>query len=311
MQLDLPRDDLVEWVQKQLAGGVRNVPYTDPSQDLAEKLERLLKLKRDIVKMSRQVAERSTLCVSEKWRSVEIKHSLVRAQYKLQYASIDDLHALSGESETVWNELYAKLDQIMKRREKERGLMEASLNINPDGLSEFLSTRRTALLDEYLQERFLLKKQKESRKVVEQELREKIASLSSELHGIRDLHRVKKVFVESRNNETQKQIEASERMIEWQLMEEQLRLEREMKELDAHYVPKIERMRREIAKVSDIANIEAQVVDEKTNVLDHFKADINVLRGDIRDIETAVSQFRTVLRKEAKIQRDQAKAVRE
>jgi hypothetical protein len=166
-------------------------------------------------------------------------------------------------------------------------------------------------LDEYLQERFLLKKQKESRKVVEQELREKIASLSSELHGIRDLHRVKKVFVESRNNETQKQIEASERMIEWQLMEEQLRLEREMKELDAHYVPKIERMRREIAKVSDIANIEAQVVDEKTNVLDHFKADINVLRGDIRDIETAVSQFRTVLRKEAKIQRDQAKAVRE
>jgi hypothetical protein len=63
--------------------------------------------------------------------------------------------------------------------------------------------------------------------------------------------------------------------------------------------------------VSQIAEVESQFAEEKIPSVERCKEAISVLRRDIRDIENAVSEFRTVLRKEEKIRRDQEKALRE
>ena len=349
--LDLPRDQLIEWIKKQLAGGVRNVPGLEvqSSEAIVDKLEEILTAKRDIIRLSRQLADKSVLALTEKWRSIELQHALIRAQFKLRKAeyqdncmrrgefeeetsekgvvtvkltgpdfvekvarpTVDSINQLTTESEVVWREVYEKLTHLMRRREKEMSLIQNSLASERDSIHEFLVKKRDALLEEYLHERHLLKKQKEIRVSLEQSLRDQIASLSTELHTIRDMHRVKQVIQDSCLNETKKQIEANERMVEWQLMEEQIRLEREIKDLEARYRPKIERVRREIAKISEIARVEAEVMEQKSGVLDSVREEIYLLRRDTRDIETAISQFRTVLRKDEKLKREQAKVLRE
>jgi hypothetical protein len=347
--LDLPRDQLIEWIKKQLAAGVRNVPQVPGSEAIVDKLEEILIAKRDIIRLSRQLADKSLLALTEKWRCIELQHALIRAQFKLRKTEYQEncikrneyeeeinengvvtvkltgpdfvetvaqptvaaFDRLTNESETVWKEVYEKLTQLMKRREQEMALIEKSLSSDNNSVYEFLVKKRDALLDDYLHERHLLKKQKETRASLEQSMRDKIASLSTELHAIRDMHRVKQVIQESRLSDTKKQIETGERMIEWQLMEEQIRIEREINDVEARYRPKIERVRREIAKVSEIARVEAQVMEQKTGILASIKEEINLLRRDTRDIETAISQFRTVLRKDEKLKREQAKVLRE
>lgn len=349
--MDLPRDQLIEWIKKQLASGVRNLIQVSGSEAIVDKLEEILIAKKDIIRLSRQLADKSVLNLTQKWRTVELQNALIRAQYKLRKAEYQEncikrneyeeeinnengvvtvkltgqdfietvarptlaaFDRLTSESETVWKEVYEELTQLIKRREQEMALIEKSLASDNKNVYEFLFKKRDALLEDYLHERHLLKKQKETRVSLEKYLRDKIASLSTELHAIRDMHRVKQVMQESRLSETKKQIETGERMIEWQLMEEQIRIEREIKDVETtRYRPKIERVRREISKISEIARIEAQVMEQKSGILASIKEEINVLRRDTRDIETAISQFRTVLRKDEKLKRDQAKVIRE
>lgn len=347
MQLDLPRDELIEWIGKQLAMGIRNVPpppstFTGSSR---QKLERLVGLKRDVVKYAREAADKANNVASERWRSIELKHSLFRSELKLRkldyqlkcvcskgfddetthwgtriihlknpnynelviQPALESVSSLTSEADQVWSVVYSGLIETQKRREREEELISSSLSVSPDNLAR----TKKDLMESYLQERYLLKKQREYRDRLEKSLRERIAALSLELHTVRDLDRVKQVMEESRMSTMNKQIETNERMLEWQLMEEQIRLDREIRDIEARYAPKIDRVQRELIRVSDIAHVESEFVAEKQEVVDMVKSGIEELRRDVKEIETAVSNFRTVLRKDAKIKREQAKVLRE
>lgn len=353
VSLDLPRDELIQWVSQQLAEGVRNVA-APPQEDLEQvkvNLEKLLELKKQIVTLSRTISEQSKCVCSEKWRTIELKHGLTRAEYrdrrvryqlesvknkefedetthwgtriiqltgkgyqeKVLDPSLEAVTELSKESENVWSDVYSELMEISKRREHEEALISTSLvgKAGTDGFLEKLAKLKASLLEDYLHERFLVKKQHEYRERTEQALRERVAALSAELHTVRDLDRVKQVIDETKLSTAQKQMESQERMVEWQLMEEQIKLERDIKSLESAYAPKIERALREIAKVSEVARMEADFADDKQQAIDQCKDEIAGIRRDVKDIETAISEFRTVLRKEERMRREQAKVLRE
>jgi hypothetical protein len=227
--------------------------------------------------------------------------------------SMAAIKELSTEAEKVWEKTYAGLLDQFKRRELEEKLMTRSLT-GTDGSDYFiekLERAKASLTEVYLHERFLLKKKREYRAKTEKMLRERIATLSAELHTVRDLTRVKQVMEDSKMSAMHKEIENNERMLEWQLMEEHIRLEREHKEHEARFVPKIEKIKRETARINELAKTESNFVSEQLSVIDQLKEDINAVRLDVKDIENAISEFRTVLRKDAKLRREQAKVLRE
>lgn len=320
-------------------------------QAIKRKLERLLALKKQIVTVSRAVSEQASSLFSEEWKNVELKHGLIRAEQKMRrieyqlacvknketedeitqwgtrivqltapgydenvvQPSLAAVNRLSSEADQIWEKTYAGMIDAFKRREQEEKLMVRSLagSDGSDYFLEKLTKAKASLTEDYLHERFLLKKQREYREKTEKLLRERIATLSAELHTVRDLDRVKQVVEESKMSSMHKEIENNERMLEWRLMEEQIRLEREHKELENRYVPKIERMKREAARINELVKAESEFVAEKLCVIDQLKEDINAVRLDVKDIETAISEFRTVLRKDAKLRREQAKVLRE
>ena len=353
MELDLPRDELIEWIGKQLAMGIRNVPPPASCEsnfgDTRKKLDRLFELKKMIVKSSREASDKAVNVASERWRSIELKHSLIRSECKsrkLEYQfncirnkefddlttqwgtriveltgshyddlvvnpSIEAANELTTEAEKIWTQTYSEMNECIKRREREESMISKSLSASSDTLLDHLGKVKTSMTEDLLHERYLLKKQGECRKRTEASLRDRIAALSAELHTVRDIDRVKQGIEESRLSSMNKKIEENERMLEWQLIEEQVRLEKEIRDIELRYKPKIERIQRELIRTSDIAYAESEFVAEKKDAVEMIKQEIADLRAIIKEIETAVSSFRTQLRKEEKLKREHAKALRE
>ena len=314
VSLDLPRTELIGWIGQQLSTGHRSVPPPDTGAmteaELSEKLARLLSLKKEITAVSRSIAERTNAAISDAWRTIELKHTLLRMKAKRDgQAPPEETDALTIEAERVWGECYLQLVTLAKQREQEGALALASFK---DPIDESVAQRRALILDDYLHERHILKERRSKRERLEKGLREKIAKLSAQLLAVKDIGRVKDVVDDSRRSDIANKIESSERQLEWELMEEQIQLERDLRDLDSKYGPKIARMQAEIVKMSDISKVESAFINEKSDIISAFKEEIALLRQDAKDIDTAVSQFRTLLRKEEKSRREQAaKIIRE
>ena len=307
ISLDLPRSELIGWIGHQLAGGYRSVP-PPPSQtlnehQLGEKLATLFETKKSITNSARSISEKTNALISESWRTVELKHSLLRLKAKDNRLNNEEAEALTVESEKVWGDMYLQLVTLAKQREQEEALMAASFK---DPIDDSIANRRAYMLDDYLHERHLLKEQKSKREKLEKALRERIAKISAQLLAVKDLGRVKDAIDDSRRCEIADQIESSERQLEWQLMEEQIQLERDLRDVESRYSPRIARMQAEIVKLSEISKVESAFINEKSATIGEFKEEIAMLRQDAKDIETAVNQFRTLLRKEEKNRRDAA-----
>ena len=352
VSLDLPRDQLLGWIGKQLSSGFRSCVSLSTSDefDSSNQIDssiRILELKRKILKTSRQIGEKFNSAVSEEWRRAELKHMLLKAEIRLQklrfqrkclslgdwvevrqlraggngrlieltgdgYSEIfpqyiEKIDLLSIEIQSVWEKLNSKFASELNHRSKEEEAMKKSFQELAD---KSISQKRNFALEDNLHERFLLKQLKENRRKQEESLRVKIANFSAQLHSVRDLGRIKQESENAKNAQIHRHVEANERMLEWQLMEQQIRLEQQLSEIDEKFESKIKRCKNEIFKLRNVAQIEHSFVKEKDDVINLFKSEISNLRRDIRDIESATSQFRAALRKEDKARRDQAKVLR-
>jgi len=345
VSLDLPRDQLLGWIGKQLGGGFRAVVAEEGEGDILgqiEKFELIASRKKDIVKTSKLVSDKFNVAISEEWRAAELKHMLMKSEARLEKlkfqkrcleqnkwvdmgklrgvrivqltgefcpeSSIASGKELAVEIHNVWGNVYEKFTKELSHRAKEEEAMKNSFSEISD---KSVTNRRNLVLEDYLHERFLLKKLKEKRKEMEEYLRDRISVLSSELHAIRDLGRIKQEAEAEKHSEMNRHIEASERMLEWQLMEEQILIERQLAEIDEKFDSKIKRYQAELVRLRKIGKIEADFVKEKDFVIDIFKSEISLIRRDVRDIESAISQFRSALRKEDKLRREHSKILRE
>ena len=356
VSLDLPREQLLGWIGKQLAGGLRGAAVLEgevvyDGEKEIEKLRKVLKLKKEIVRTSKEIAGKFNEAVSQEWRNVELRHMLTKAKirreklafqkecmesgdwidlsserggiliiqltqdqkYKNVVSSlfIPRAQSLSTEISSVWENLYSKFTKELTYREKQDAVMRESFQTQKSTNGESVSLRRNCVFEDNLHERYLLKKQREKRRELEQCLKERIASLAAELHSLRDLDRIKVATEEAKVSQLSRHVEASERMLEWQLMEQEIALQKELSLVDEKYDSKIKRVHSEVKKLRNVANIEQNFIREKDAVIDSFKADISELRRDVRDIEATITKFRSALRKQDKIRRDEAKILRE
>ena len=350
ISLDLPRDELIGWIGKQISLGVRSTaspPVSDKSSVMV-KISEIADTKKEIVTISKAISEKINYLISEKWRSVELEHTLLKAQTRrdkllFQLAAVEggkftsesvgtrnpatvvSIRAPGFESvveaaeartttllthaEAVWKECYREYFDDVKNREQQEKLISASFA--GDSSDASIASRRAAVLEDYLHERYLLKQQKERRSELEAKLRNKIAALSAELHSIRDLSRIKAVVDESKHSEFNQEMEMGERMLEWQLMEDEIRLERQVRDVDVKYESKIARLKRDISRVTEVFKVENEFISEKDEAMQIFKNEISLLRGDMRAIEQAISQFRSFLRHDEKVKRQNAQGLRE
>ena len=257
MNIDLPRDELIGWISKQLMMGVRTFTLP-PSKEIKTYMVDIYEKKKLIIKLSRQISNLIHNNISECWRSVEISHQLKQAEIILEeklsilemikmkkykeknnnfeiIISVEmDLEIYSKFVENSLNKLNHKLcidkvwsEMIISRYNediKTRKSEDEMLQILSEKLNNItvLSDKRQGALEMYLHERFMVKKQLEIREKIENELREKISRFSVEMHAIKDINRIKQILDEEQmSNEI---VEMEERQLEWRLMEDEIRL---------------------------------------------------------------------------------------
>lgn len=344
VSLDLPREQLIGWIAKQLALGVRSTNANIIADFYLEKSEKTFDLKKEIVRISKTISDKINSCISEEWHGMELQHTLLKAMNKrdrldfqfdcirsgnfrqipnklptvvLTGEGLDELQVeashraeeLLKDQDAIWSACYKEFYQDLKSREDQEKLIIHSLKSSSN--DDAVASRRAALLEDYLQERFLLTQSRGRRRALEGQLRERVALLSAELHSVRDLARVKSAIDDSKQTEMNHDIEMNERRLEWELMEDEIRLERGIKEIDGKYQQKLERLKHEIASHEEVFKIENAFISEKDELIHLFKSEISQVRQDVKAIENAISQFKSFLRHADKTNRQNTKVLRE
>ena len=345
ISLDLPREHLIGWIGKQLAVGVRVGEGRVQFADLAKTLHHILETKKKIVKNSKLLSDKLASLSADEWRNavasanvVLEKNKLALAQYerkrvaegafeissgRVEVEADDEFadHLLSewlartvgslSEINRVWTEVADKLSSDAVGRSEEQKLFMTEINSHGNGIFDSISNKRQLLMEQYLHERYLLKKLRDSRAELEKELRGRIAALSAQLHVSGDVGRVAAVAAEEHRQEKDEQQMMHERKREWRLMEEENRLVKSLQEIDGKANERLTRLHTQIQKCAQVQQIETSFILQKSECLRTFKGEVAMLRSTVRRIENSISKFRAYLREDEKARRATAKILRE
>jgi len=336
--VELPQDELIAWVSKQLSLGVRGVVNDVENASGIDKavsmIDDAFKLKKEIVKASKQISSYLNNILIEEWKLIETEMALLDQRKKIaeQNAILTSLRnrdytvhvdeivscpvlnaevTISNPSfvkehidlyndfrkriESVWTKIEAEYEEDLLARKAEDELLEMDAKGNKQFVMS-LSEKRQIALDEYLNERFILKRQKERREELETEMRRELAALSSQLHAKRDLDRVKEAVVVEETVKKDADKESREREIEWKLMDEEMHLTRKLKSLEEKFAARNEKICDEIAKVEHMYSEEREFVETQMRGVEFFRAEISALRAHVKEIEQTVSRFKSYLR---------------
>jgi len=314
-EVQLPREELIGWISKQLSTGIRSINPGSSNEDvetMRSQLTETNRLKKQILKKSKLISNLINSGIAEEWRYIELenqKRMCERRNRELHAAlnfvhddHIDVVSDLQSKITTKWTEIEKRFSDDSLARKSEDSLLDSDL-LAMKKFSALISTKRLAALDESLHEQFLLKQQKEKRLVQERALKEMAAKLSSELHATRDLERVQRDRKEEQSAVRDEKIEAEHRQLEWNLMEEEIRLTRELKILREGSHVRQEKLRSQITQINTIYCAEKSFVDDQARMIKVFKDEISRLRLVIRDLETTISRFKSYLRHAEKSRR--------
>ena len=337
--MELPREELIGWISKQLGSGLRNVGGEGGMEKLVEQITSVYEIKKLIIKFSKQVSNLVQNSISEQWRAVEIRNQLVQAEYVLREKQMlmDQVEGGNFEKnnelilvkindkiftefinhtraeldtlniDTVWNEVLSRYNEDLKTRKSE----DEMLRMDSSNKDNNISSKRQAALEMYLHERFLVKQQRERREQVELELREKISRFACNLHAIRDLHRIKQVVDEQKLSHVNEVVEMEERQMEWRLIEDEIMLVREIKQVREKGELKCEKIKELNYKLNNVYLIEKGFVGDKKLTVDAFRKEISEVRKSVKDLESTISKFKSYLRHDERVRREEAKGVRE
>ena len=336
--VELPQDELIAWISKQLSLGVRATAACDPENGVAQaipSIERAFELKKEIVKTSKQISSYINNIMVEEWRLVEAELAVLEQETKLaenvailenvkkgnfslsreklgsqtvstvnvaldgtaEYLAnrIDIMNEFRNRIESLWKQIETNYEEDLLARKAEDELLESD-GVGNRNFVTSLSSKRQIALDECLNERFLLKRQQERRSETESELRRELAALSSQLHARRDLDRVKEAVDGEDAAIREAQQESQDRETEWKLMDEEINLNRRLKNLSEKFAHRHEKISHEMAKVEQMYYEERDFVENQMRGIDFFKTEISGLRLEVKEIEQMVSRFKSYLR---------------
>lgn len=296
--VDMPREQLIGWIAKQLSLGVRGGTPMSPAdqvESLSKQLSELHANKKKIVQLSKDVSNLVHAAISEAWKSVELEGQLIAT------SSAAELDAFSENTlPSVWEHIKAMYEEDIRTRAEEDKLREAA-----GGVTLNTSGKCKAAIEQYLHERYLVKKQQETRSAIEKELRERMAKLSGDLHTMKDFGRVKEAVMAQERAHQEDQMDMDQRQQEWRLMEEEANLVRAIDGAKEKGEQKCERMRSALSRLNQTYILEKDYLREKEERTKYFKGEISKFRMDVRNIETAISKFRSYLRHEDKVRRNE------
>jgi hypothetical protein len=299
----LPREQLIGWIAKQLTLGIR----TNSSDNLivpdlnsvSDQLGELYTKKKTIVDLSRSVSNRVHASIAEAWRSIELR-------YQLAVKTGEGIADLKAELPVLWKRLYDMYTEDLAARAEEDTL-RADERAYPS--ADFGEKKKVAM-DMYLHERYLYKTQIDDRSGVEKILRERVASLSADLHALKDFNRVKQSVVDHEKSARTEKIEMKNREREYELMEEEIRLISLIEDTREKSQLRSAKLRNAISKLNQTYLAEKEFLQAHHSAIAQFKTDISYIRADVKAVEAAVSKFRSYLRHEDKAKREE-QSVRE
>lgn len=267
---------------------------------------RLIETELALLDQRRKIAEQKAMLQSLKDGSVEVHREeilscpVIKAEVTINGSSyvreyIDLFHQYRKQVDSVWKGIESQYEEDLLARKAEDELLETDAKANRKFVTT-LSEKRQKALDEYLNERFILKRQKARREETERELRRELAALSSQLHAKRDLERVKGAVAVEETVKRDTEKEAKEREMEWRLMDEEINLTRKLKSFEEKTAIRNEKICDEMAKLQDMYSEEREFVDSQMRGVEFFRAEIAGLRAEVKEIEQTVSRFKSYLR---------------
>ena len=336
--VELPEEELIAWISKQLSLGIRAVGDEMEGacgiEEAVATIENAFKLKKEIVKTSKQISSYINNILVEEWKLVETEMALLDQRKKIAEqkailasakngsftihhediisfpvttaeVNVDDstyvreyldiLTQFRKRIEPVWQTIGSQFEEDLLARKAEDELLESDAKGNRKFITS-LSDKRQVALDEYLNERFILKRQKEKRDETEGELRRELAALSSQLHAKRDLERVKEAVEIEETSKRDTEKETKEREMEWKLMDEEINLTRKLKILEEKSSVRNEKICEDMAKLEHMYFEEREFVELQMRGVEFFRAEISALRSEVKEIEQTVSRFKSYLR---------------
>jgi hypothetical protein len=337
--VELPQDQLIAWISKQLSLGIRSSQQNDGVEksgmnSVITSIEAAFSLKKDIVKSSKQISSYLNNILVEEWKVVETEFALIDQQRKLAEQKaimesvkrgcckaqreiigthsvimaevdisdtsyvrtyIDLLDEFRKRIESQWLGIESQYEEDLLARKAEDELLETDAKGNQKFITS-ISVKRQTALDVCLNERFILKKQKERRLEFETELKRELAALSAQLHAKRELDRVKETVESEQDSKRDAEKEAKEREMEWKLMDEEIALTRKLKQLEDKFGVRNEKISNEIQQTENMILGERQFVSTQMKGVEYFRKEISRLRLEVKEIEQTVSRFKSYLR---------------
>jgi hypothetical protein len=337
--VDLPREELIGWISKQLSLGIRSRPNeSSPDTSVVSTVTRTFELKKEILKNSKNISNFINNKFAEQWRKVELENQLLFAQWKherlleaaraqadhilwhngtvtvyvnvLQEPHIHTLSDFQSSLDRKWSEIETKFSADISARTSEDQMIQSDL-ASTRSTVKLVHDKQQISLDQCLHERFLLKQLKQNRELKESELRKLITSLSAKLHHLRDRTRIRESKLTEQKAHVQEMTESEKREIEWQLMEDEIRLTRELRQVHEAAKIRCEKLHLRISNLNLNAAAERAFIDEQSKMIGVFREEIARIRIAVRDMENTVSRFKSYLRHSEKSKRVGHKIVHE
>ncbi len=307
---------------------------TGDMNTVIDSIEKAFNLKKEIVKTSKQISSYLNNVLVEEWKLSESEFALIDQEKRLAEQKavlesvkrgwckarrdtiasqsvmmaevdicgadyvrkyIDILSEFRKQMESKWSSLESQYEEDLLARKAEDELLETDAKGNRKFVTS-ISDKRQVALDVCLNERFILKKQKERRTEIETELKRELAALSSQLHAKRDLERVKETVEIEQVSKREAEKESKEREMEWKLMDEEIALTRKLKQLEEKFGLRNEKISNEIQQTENLFLEEREFVSTQMKGVEFFRSEISGLRSEVKEIEQTVSRFKSYLR---------------